>query len=45
MAVFQIAKNLEGKTKNLEECIYQTNRDLHNLLFYCRNHCVSCVIG
>lgn len=44
MAVFQIAKNLEGKTKNLEECIYQTNRDLHNLLFYCRNHCVSCVM-
>lgn len=44
MAMFQIAKNLEDKTENAEECIYKTNRDLRNLLFYCRNHCVSSVM-
>lgn len=42
MAMLQIAKNMEDKTEIQEECIYRSDKDLRNLLFYCRNHSVSC---
>lgn len=44
MALLQIAKNMEDKAEKPEECIYRSNKDLRNLLFYCHNHSVSCVM-
>lgn len=44
MALLQIAKNMEDKAENPEECMYRSNKDLRNLLFYCHNHSVSCVM-
>lgn len=44
MAMFQIAKNMEDQSENQEECVYRSNKDLRNLLFYCNNHSTSCVM-
>lgn len=44
MAMLQIAKNMEDKAEKPEECMYRSNKDLRNLLFYCRNHSVLCVM-
>lgn len=40
----QIAKNTEDKAEKPEDCIYESNKDLRNLLFYCNNHSTSCVM-
>ena len=44
MAMLQIAKNTEDKAEKPEDCIYESNKDLRNLLFYCNNHSTSCVM-
>ena len=43
MAEFIIAKQKNDPGENISK--YRTNRDLRNLLFYCHNHCVSCMMN
>lgn len=43
MALFKIAK-YEDEAQEYKDCLYKSNKELRNLLFYCRNHCVSSVM-
>ena len=43
MALFKVAK-YEDEVQEYKDYLYKTNKDLRNLLFYCRNHCVSSIM-
>ena len=45
MALFIVAKELEGESQDYKDCIYRYNKDLRNLIFYCYNHCTSYVMN